>query len=437
MRKLLVCIFALLAFVGTISAQQTPQQLLDAAKKAVKNDWKKEKMADVQKLVDDALKVPENAAGAEAWLAKGRFYNSVSKLDETGRTMAQFTKKEYKNEYLKSALEAVSALKMALKNNKDPKLLKDIVKAANEAAANLNPYGSDMSDAKDYLGAYESFKAAVDMNDLVKAAGQKGTLDKPEDYLKQINLVALLSPYADKEKETVEIYKKLIEAKRDTASTYSSLYKATIETDKAAAEKYLTEGRKKFPDDAQLLFTEINFYLKEGKLDILIDKLKEGIKKEPKNSSLVFTLGSVYDNLSQSEKDPAKAEELTKSAAESYEKALEIDPKNSDAIYSIGAIYYNKAAKQSAQLKKLESDFSKEGQKKYTEAEKTMQVEFDKALPYFKRAESVNANDKNTLIALKEIYARKDDLKTSKEFKSRLEIIENGGKNPKSFFDEK
>ena len=85
----------------------------------------------------------------------------------------------------------------------------------------------------------------------------------------------------------------------------------------------------------------------------------------------------------------------------------------------------------------MESDFSKEGQKKYTEAEKTMQVEFDKALPYFKRAESVNANDKNTLIALKEIYARKDDLKTSKEFKSRLEIIENGGKNPKSFFNEK
>jgi hypothetical protein len=84
----------------------------------------------------------------------------------------------------------------------------------------------------------------------------------------------------------------------------------------------------------------------------------------------------------------------------------------------------------------LESDFSKEGQKKYEAAEKLMISEFDKALPYFKKAESINANDQNTLIALKEIFAKKNDMKMSGEFKSRLETVQGGGKNAKSYFTE-
>jgi hypothetical protein len=62
--------------------------------------------------------------------------------------------------------------------------------------------------------------------------------------------------------------------------------------------------------------------------------------------------------------------------------------------------------------------------------------EFDKALPYFKKAESINSNDQNTLIALKEIFAKKNDMKMSGEFKSRLETVQGGGKNAKSYFTE-
>ena len=192
----------------------------------------------------------------------------------------------------------------------------------------------------------------------------------------------------------------------------------------------------KFPDDAQLLFTEINHYLKAGKLEVLIDKLKGGIAKEPKNVSLYFTLGNVYDNLSQKETDPAKIEGYAAEAMVYYKKTLEIDAKNSDAIYSIGASFYNKAAQFSKEMKKLESDFSKEGQKKYEAAEKLMIAEFDKALPYFKKAESINPNDQNTLIALKEIYAKKNDMSLSKEFKTRLETIQGGGKIAKAYFTE-
>ena len=113
---------------------------------------------------------------------------------------------------------------------------------------------------------------------------------------------------------------------------------------------------------------------------------------------------------------------------------MELDAKDVDAIYSIGASFYNKAAIYSKEMKKLESDFSKEGQKKYEAAEKLMLAEFENALPYFKKAEGLNPNDRNTLIALKEIFARKNDLKTANEFKARLQVLDDNGKNKESFF---
>ena len=272
------------------------------------------------------------------------------------------------------------------------------------------------------------------IHDILKANGGKSTLDKVEEYNKQLYLASLLSTYAEKEKESIPLYEKMIAAKKDTSFVYSALYKATIDKDKAAAIKWLEEGRRKFPEDNQLLFAEINYYLKEGKLEQLIDKLKEGITKEPKNASLTFTLGNVYDNLSQNEKDAEKSKMYAEQSIVYYNKTLEIDPKNVDATYSIGASFYNKAAAYSKQMTALESDFSKEGQKKYEAAEKLMLGEFDKALPFFQKAESINANDQNTLIALKEIFARKNDLKTSAEFKQRYENVVAGGKNATSYF---
>jgi hypothetical protein len=60
---------------------------------------------------------------------------------------------------------------------------------------------------------------------------------------------------------------------------------------------------------------------------------------------------------------------------------------------------------------------------------------FKTALPYFKIAEKLNPNDTNTLIALKEIFARDNDFEKSGEFKKRLETVQGGGKNESSYFN--
>ncbi|MEN0006856.1 MAG: hypothetical protein AAF798_22070, partial [Bacteroidota bacterium] len=205
------------------------------------------------------------------------------------------------------------------------------------------------------------------------------------------------------------------------------------------AYTYLKTGRDKYPEDISLLFAEINHYLTTGRLDELIGKLKKAIDKEPDNKSLYSTLGNVYDNLYQKEYTAGnveKANEYFNSALEYYNKATEKDPTFVDAIYSIGALYYNKAASMTQELNKLADDYSKEGLKKYDAKKAEMFAQFDEALPWFKKAESLNPNDINTLIALKEIFARKDDLATAKEITTRLETVQGGGKNASSYFKE-
>ena len=432
MKRVILGLVALFFSLSTF-AQQTPQQLLEAAKKATKGDVKKEKLAEVEKIVEEALKAPENQSGADAYFYKAKLMMSMAKLDEGAKAIAQITGKPAKNEYTASGLKGADAIMTALKNNKDPKVGKEILKLMADIAPTLKGYTQDLIDAKDYLGAYTSFKTGLDIHKALKGAGQKSSLDKPEDYNQQLYLTGLLSGYAGKEKEAVPIYEEMMANKQDSMFVYSAMYKLKREAgDKEGSLKVLEAGRKRYPDETTLLFAEINHYLEAGKMTELIDKLKEGISKEPKNSSLYFTLGNVYDNLSQ--KEPAKSEEYAKESIVWYEKTLEIDPKNADAVYSIGASYYNKAAKFSQEMKKLESDFSKAGQKKYEEAEKLMLAEFEKALPFFQKAESFDANNQNSLIALKEIFARKNDLKMSKEFKDRLETIQGGGKIEKSYF---
>ncbi len=433
MRNILMGILVSIFTLSTINAQ-TPQQLLDAAKKATKGDLKKEGIAAAQKSVDDALKAPENQSGFEAYLYKAKLMLSMAKLDESGRAMASITGKPHKSEYTKSALDAVAASMTALKNTKDPKATKEIYKVLSEVAPYINNYASELSEAKDYLGAYQSFKAGTEVHDALKAAGQKGTLEKPEDYNKQLYLTGLLATYADKEEEAMPVYEKMLANKVDSSFVYNTLYKLKKKSDPEGALKILEAGRKRYPEETSLLFTEINYYLEKGQMDQLLERLKEGITREPNNVTLYFTMGNVYDNLAQKEKDPVKSAEYGDQSLEWYKKTLEKDPKNADAMYSIGAFYYNKAAKISAEIKKVESDMSKAGQKKYDDMTKAMIAEFDVALPYFQKSEAMDANNQNALIALKEIYAKKNDMTMTKEFKTRLDNITSGGKNEKPYF---
>ncbi len=82
----------------------------------------------------------------------------------------------------------------------------------------------------------------------------------------------------------------------------------------------------------------------------------------------------------------------------------------------------------------LPEDFSSAGLKKLKVLRDEVMALFDQSLPFFQKAEGINPNDINTLIALNEIYARKEEETLSAEFKKRLELVKGGGKNAASYF---
>ncbi len=439
MKRLFLSLFAFVLLVGSASAQEDVMKAFKAAKKAygsytLDQENKADMLSTAREKIDIAIKGidgVEDKERAKIWSVMGNVYNSLAAKDLAEKTVNAAYKPEG-NFALKSFEGFNNALKTAQKKWETKGALEGLL----EAATHLSNMGANQYEDKDYSGAFESFNAVLNAHDVLSKNDMKTTLES-ETAVNDMRYAAGLSAYsAERLTDAQPIFEKLMDAKYDKASVYEVLYKCNLANDEAKAISMLEAGRKLFPNDVGLLFAEINHYLKAGKLDVLTGKLKLAIEKEPNNVTLYNTLGNVYDNLCQTEMEAgnnAKSQEYFDLAMDQYSQALEKDDKNFDAIYSLGALYYNKAASVSKELVALESDYSKEGMRKYEAKKAEVFAEFDKSLPYFQKAEALDPNDKNTLIALGEIFAKKDDIEKAKEFKTRLDNVA-AGKTNKPYF---
>jgi tetratricopeptide (TPR) repeat protein len=314
---------------------------------------------------------------------------------------------------------------------------KDVEKTMLELAPMLSTLGSNLYQSENFAGSFKAFNAILELKKILNSMGNMKILEKPEDYQDQLYTTGVVALQAEMVEEAGNMFHELYSAGYDKPAVYEALYKVYKESDPDKAIKYLEEGRTKHPDELSLLYTEINHYLLSDQLDALTGKLETAIEKDPENKSLYSTLGNIYDQIYQKSegKDPEAAQMNFDKAMSYYEQAMAKDPNFLDAVYSIGALYYNKAAALTNELKELESDYSKEGIKKYEAKKSEVYSYFDKALPYFQKSESIDPNDMNTLIALKEIFARKDDFEMSNIFKERLDTVEQGGKVDSSYFN--
>jgi tetratricopeptide (TPR) repeat protein len=398
------------------------------------------KLAEAKKLIDEALQSPDAQAVAQAWITKGEVYKTYLEVDMGKRLIPGNEKAPLSGD--NDALVAYDSYRKGFDISQKKYEKSDAIKAISELEGHLINIGAEKFSASAFEKAYLSFDAALKSHDLLKANEGKSIFDDPKQNISydEISFFAAKAAYgANRLNDALAYYNKLYQKGTAKADAYEGLYRTKLDLkDEAGANVILQEGRKKYPEDTGLLFDEINYYLKAGKLTELTDRLKQAIKKEPTNTGLYVTLGNVYDNLYQAsmkDKKEDKAKEYFDQAKDYYNQALAIDPKSSDAIYSIGALYYNKAAFRTQEMNAMAEDYSSAGLKKLEVAKKEIMDLFDQALPYFQKAESVNPNDQNTLIALSEIFARKDDDR-SLEFKKRLEKVKAGGKNESSFFKE-
>ena len=391
-----------------------------------------EKLLEAKAAIDYASKQEDVKMDPKMWIAMGDIYNSFSSYNQTQKVVNP----EHEDLEPNGGVIASQAYKKALELEPGEK---SAIKGLASTIGAINNTGISAYESGDFQTAFNSLRSVLDIHKILKDNGAESPLDVEEEYDNQIYITGLAAMSAGENATAKSYMQKLYDKKYDKPAVADAMYKLTADEDLDQAEEILNEARERYPEDVGLLFTEINHYLKLEKTDVLESKLKMAIEKEPDNPSLHSTLGNVYDKLYQAsfkEGDHAKAEDYYASAQEYYENAIRIKPEYTDAIYSIGALIYNKAAIVTQEMNELANDYSKEGTAKYNKKKEEVAQLFDDALPYFKRVEKLDPGDRNTLIALKEIFARKNDFEKSNEFKERLEKIEAGEKIDKSYFQD-
>ncbi len=377
-----------------------------------------EKLEEAKGKIDFAVSKIDEISGkkqATAWLNKGNIYIALAKNDAT------------KTKYETALEEAFEANKKAMNHE----LAKKFVKTS--AAKNLQSVafefwnrGAANYELKDYAAAYEDYNKVLVVRDLVlpidKSADPLGgvELDKEgkqiDKYASHVEATAFLATLAGKNDEAAKMFEMMLTNGKKTSAVYNGLYKSYIESNEEKALKYLKEGRAAFPEDQELLYSEINYFLKAGKTAELEENLKMAIEKDPENKSLYSVLGNTYDNLIKDAKTDEEREALKTKAETYYQGALKIDPEYTDVVYSLGALYYNEAVRYA----KLRSELKLNQKKEYEAYTKEYKGYVSKAHPYFVKSEKINPADRSTIIALKELYAQADRLDITKEYKGRL-----------------
>ena len=262
--------------------------------------------------------------------------------------------------------------------------------------------------AKKYADALPSFEKAYEIN------GAKDTTS-----LSNCALVADRGAIYDKAKL---YYQKMIDNKQGFGNTYSSLVNVYLMMkDTVGGMDMLKKGRGAYPNDINLVITETNYFLKTNNSKEALNNLNIALTAKPKDANLYLVRGNIYDNLANPKdaagKDmekPKDYNEKLKLAESDYQKAIELKPDYFDAMYNLGVLYNNHGVA----LNKIADKITDNA--KYKEANDLATAEFSKALPVLEKALEVNPKDRNTMYALKQIYARMQLLDKLKAMNEKL-----------------
>jgi len=166
--------------------------------------------------------------------------------------------------------------------------------------------------------------------------------------------------------------------------------------------KLLEEGRKKYPDNTDILMELSNAYIASNKIEVAKEAFKAGVAKEPNNKYYRYNYGSLLLNA----KDYA-------SAVEQLTKAVEIDSTYENAIYNLGVTYIKWGAdiRDKAAAEDKQDDSYKE--------------KFQKALPYMQKYLEFHPDDPTIWDLLGRIYANLGMTDKSKEAFNKADQYKN------------
>ncbi len=434
MNKIILMLGLGLALVS-YSAQAQKSKLTEAKKalneanEALQNDENKaaEKMQEAQSAITDALNNDATKNLGETWLLKARIYLSM-------QTMESF---QYESPYKEGAEALNKAIEL------DPKILKNKDLPQLQATSGYGYFFDATRDFDDqkYTSAIEKFNGSLSnwgenqdarFKDLawVDTLRANAKLYRALAYYYAENDAKAASELELMKNDKYNSPENIVNAYVILASSYDKLKRrneqiATIE-----------EGRKKFPQDANLLNAEINYYIDTNEPDKIVTKLEEAIAKEPSNPQYPFNLGLIYSQMANPEKGekPANAEDLEKKAETQFNKALSMAGDNPSYNALLAIHFFNQGVELNKKADKLGSsnaDIALSNQ-----LLEKRDVLFTKALPLCEKSASLfeskglrkmSGEEKNTyyntLDALARIYTVNQEVEKAKNTKAKRDAI--------------
>ncbi len=387
MKKLII----LLALVLSVSVAFSQKGKVTSALSFKESGKLDKALETIEQTIDPTNEKSEKSIPwARTWEVRGEIYQAIYQTkDEAFKNLAADPLTTAVESYTK-ALE----LDEAGKNAKSLKikftlLISDLT---NQAVNGFNEENFEV--------ALKSFEQVMDIQNLPLMKE-----DSPDAVDTVIIFNSALAAYnAQDYDKAIKYYKEAAKYDYNGARTYlliASSYE--MQKDTIGCLETLKEGFKKYPEDTGILFKMINIYLETEKTEEAMKNLTLAIEQDPTNASLYFAKGTLHDKV-----------EDTEGAIECYNKSLELNPEDFNSNYNIGAVYYNKGVKQFEIANNITDNDEYEKEKAKAD------IWFDKALPYMVKCFELNDKDISTLESLKNLYYRKKEMEKYNDIVNRL-----------------
>jgi len=337
------------------------------------NDLRKGQLDKAMQNIEPTISDPSTMSDPKTWFYRGNIYLQIHMSD----------KPEYKSLDPEALSKAYDSYKKLLELDTKKEYYTEAIQNIFIISEQLYNQGVTHFSAvpPDYNKALLSFEKAVDVN---ASYGNIDTL--------AIFNAGLSAENAKNFPKAKQFYNRIIELNYPQPLVYNSLSSIYLEEkDTATAIATITAGRLKYPDNFNLLIAETNIYLASKNYDKAMANLREAIKTDPNNPTIHYAVGVNYSVMNDNE-----------AAEASYLRAIELNPDYFEASYNLGALYVNQAAVLIEQANKLPLSAVAEYDKLKLDADEILK----KSIPHLENATRLNAEDKSTLLSLKEIYTR-------------------------------
>jgi tetratricopeptide (TPR) repeat protein len=377
------------------------------------NDLRKGQLDKAMQNIEPTISDPTTMSDPKTWFYRGNIYLQIhmstnpayknldpDALNKAYESYKKLLELDTKKEYYTEAIQNIFVISEQLYNQGVNHFKNGDSLSSNSEFAKAN---ADFAKAKsdstkaiaDFSKALLSFERAVEVN---ATYGNVDTL--------AIFNAGLSADKAENFPKAKEYYGKVIEMNYPQPLVYNSLSDVYLkEKDTLQALTVIQTGRKKYPDNFNLLIAETNIYLAAKQNDKAMANLQEAVKTDPLNPTIHYAVGVNYfsmNNLAEAEK--------------SYLRAIEIKSDYFEANYNLGALYVNQAATLIDQANKLPLSATAEYDALKLQADDVLK----KSIPYLEAASQLDPSDRSTLLSLKEIFTRLNMPEKRKEVEAKL-----------------